>query len=374
MLTLGCIATPAAAQVMLNQGPADFEDLTLRAMFSQGLNQSALAYVRSRAALEKNRSVLAWWATREMECHARWALQDAASADKHWKACETVAQEYQTKLLASVNPQNDARWPWLEWQSARCRLLKTQSLLASYLAAPTNQALREQALEMVRDIRKRTEDLSKELKRREVLASRQGTVDQSEASVEQLRTLDSDTQMLLCEALMVRWQLYPVGSDDRAAALAEVKTTATEFLRSRADGSGRASLQLAQAIAELESGDPAALNTLEQLALHPDHPQVRILAASHVARALAAEGQESRARNALAVVQQIAGTDPSLAPLFGLSQIEVTLAMLEKTPAAQREKEMAQLVQLARAMGNRTEITGEPERNRCWLVSFPAVQ
>ncbi|MFO0942808.1 MAG: hypothetical protein U0930_18890 [Pirellulales bacterium] len=96
-------------------------------------------------------------------------------------------------------------------------MLKAQSTLASYLAAPANQALREKALEMVREIRKRMDGLSKDLKRRQTLGSRQGTVDSTEASIEQLRTLDSDAQMLLCEALMVRRQLYPAGSDDRAA-------------------------------------------------------------------------------------------------------------------------------------------------------------
>ncbi|MFO0942809.1 MAG: hypothetical protein U0930_18895 [Pirellulales bacterium] len=87
------------------------------------------------------------------------------------------------------------------------------------------------------------------------------------------------------------------------------------------------------------------------MSAQPDHPQVRVLAASHVAKALAQQGQESQARSALAVVEQVASGDPSLAPLAGLSQIEVTLALLERTPAAQRERQMAQLVQLSRSMG-----------------------
>ncbi|MFO0942807.1 MAG: hypothetical protein U0930_18885 [Pirellulales bacterium] len=88
-----------SAQLMLQMKPLDFEDLTLRTMFSHGLNQSALAYVRSRASLEKNRSLSAWWATREMESHARWALQDAAGADKHWQAREATALNINRSFL-----------------------------------------------------------------------------------------------------------------------------------------------------------------------------------------------------------------------------------------------------------------------------------
>ncbi len=348
------LAPVCSAQNSTLQGSASTEDLTLSSMYSHGLMESALGYIRARSALDENRASKAWWAMREMECHARWAMQRASVAEKQWSECDTVVENYQRDQLAGQPTQTDSRWPWIEWQLARCRLLRAQSHLASYLATPTNDMHRQRALELVREIRSRMEDLVKELKRRQALASRMAAGDSNtEASAEQLRNLDADAQLLVSEALMVRWQLYPVASEDRAAALAEVRTTAADFLkRSRADDPTRSSLQLAQAVAELESGDAAALIKLEQLAQTADQPQIRMLAASNLARSLASEGQESRARIALDLLERTAKEEPSLTPQLVLSRIEVTLARLEKSQGNKNEKEMSELVHQAQELGS----------------------
>lgn len=348
------LASVSSAQNGALQGSASTEDLTLSSMYSHGMMESALGYIRARSALDENRTSKAWWAMREMECHARWALQRASVAEKQWSECDTVVENYQREQLAGQTTQSDSRWPWIEWQIARCRLLRAQSHLASYLANPTNDTHRQRALELVREIRSRMEDLVKELKRRQALASRMAAGDSNtEASAEQLRNLDADAQLLVSEALMVRWQLYPVASEDRAAALAEVRTTAADFLkRSRADDPTRSSLQLAQAVAELESGDAAALLKLEQLAQTADQPQIRMLAASNLARSLAREGQESRARIALDLLERTANEEPSLTPQLVLSRIEVTLARLEKSQGTKNEKEMSELVRQTQELGS----------------------
>ncbi len=350
---IGLLLAPIVSAQTSLQGATSAEDLTLRSMYTHGLMESALGYIRARSALDENRGSKAWWAMREMECHARWAMQQASVAEKQWSECEAVAENYQREQLAGQPTQSDPRWPWIEWQIARCRLLRAQSHLASYLATPTNDVHRQRALELVREIRSRMEDLVKELKRRQALASRMATGDTTEASVEQLRNLDADAQLLVSEALMVRWQLYPVDSEDRAAALAEVRTTAADFLKlSRADDPTRSSLQLAQAVAELESGDAAALIKLEQLAKSADQPQIRMLAASNLARALAREGQESRARIALDLLERTANEEPSLTPQLVLSRIEVTLARLEKSQGNKNEEEMSELVRQAQELGS----------------------
>lgn len=348
------LAPVCSAQNSALQGSASAEDLTLSSMYTHGLMESALGYIRARSALDENRASKAWWAMREMECHARWAMQRASVAEKQWSECDAVAENYQREQLAGQPTQSDSRWPWIEWQIARCRLLRAQSHLASYLATPTNDLHRQRALELVREIRSRMDDLVKEVKRRQALASRMAAGDSNnEASAEQLRNLDADAQLLVSEALMVRWQLYPVASEDRAAALAEVRTTAADFFkRSRADDPTRSSLQLAQAVAELESGDAAALLKLEQLAQTADQPQIRMLAASNLARSLAREGQESRARIALDLLERTANEEPSLTPQLVLSRIEVTLARLEKSQGTKNEKEMSELVRQAQELGS----------------------
>lgn len=353
--TVACLslAPVCSAQNSTLQGSST-EDLTLSSMYSHGLMESALGYIRARSALDENRASKAWWAMREMECHARWAMQRASVAEKQWSECDAVVENYQREQLAGQTTQSDTRWPWIEWQIARCRLLRAQSHLASYLATPTNEMHRQRALELVREIRSRMDDLVKEIKRRQALASRMAVGDSNnEASAEQLRNLDADAQLLASEALMVRWQLYPVASEDRAAALAEVRTTAADFLkRSRSDDPTRSSLMLAQAVAELESGDAAALLKLEQLAQNADQPQIRMLAASNLARSLAREGQESRARIALDLLERTAKDEPSLMPQLVLSRIEVTLARIEKNQGTKNEKEMTELVRQARELGS----------------------
>lgn len=348
------LAPVSSAQDSALAGSASTEDLTLSSMYNHGLMESALGYIRARSALDDNRASKAWWAMREMECHARWAMKHASVAEKQWSECDAVVENYQREQLAGQTTQADTRWPWIEWQIARCRLLRAQSHLASYLATPTNDMHRQRALELVREIRSRMEDLVKEVKRRQALASRMAAGDlNTEASVEQLRNLDADAQLLVSEALMVRWQLYPLASEDRAAALAEVRTTAADFLkRSRADDPTRSSLQLAQAVAELESGDAAALIKLQQLAQAADQPQIRMLAASNLARALAREGQESRARIALDLLERTASEEPSLTPQLVLARIEVTLARLEKSQGTKNEKEMSELVRQAQELGS----------------------
>jgi hypothetical protein len=351
LIALACLLSLVCPRRLDAQSPADVEDQTLRAMFSQGLVELALNYVRARTKLDSGGLAVPWWTMREMECHARWAMQDAARAEQHWSDCDIVLEEYKTKFLGGKPTQTDPRWPWMEWQIGRCRLLKAQALLAVHLASPVNSAARDQALELVREILQRMQDLSKEIDRRQPLADRQALNKPTEAPADQLRSLNADSQLLQCEALMIRWQLYPIGSDDRAAALAKVRTTAAEFLRTRSDPAGRASLQFAEAIAELESGDKAALKKLEQLAQRAESLQVRLLAASSLARALARDGQQSRAKIALDLLEQTAAIDASLMPQLVLARIEVALARLEASKAPGQEAELSELVKQAQQLG-----------------------
>lgn len=336
---------------MAAQGPADVEDQTLRAMFTHGLAESALNYVRARARLEGRDADYAWWVMREMECHARWALLDAAGADEHWADCDALVEQYKNKVLNGQSTQTDPRWPWIEWQVGRCRLLKAQALLAVYAASPANTTARDQSLELIREISQRMDELTREIKRRQPLAARQSFNNDAEAPADQLRNLEADSQLLLCEALMVRWQLYPIDSEDRAASLAEVRTIAIQFLRTRTDAEGRAALEYAAALAELESGDQAALTKLEQLSLGAESLQIRMLAASSLARSLARSGQQSRARLALDILRQIAALDTSLVPQSILTQIEVSMIRLESGKAPGSESDLAELVKQAQQLG-----------------------
>jgi hypothetical protein len=145
--------------------------------------------------------------------------------------------------------------------------------------------------------------------------------------------------------------LYPSGSGDRAASLADVRKVAVEFMGNQTTAAGRASLEFAKALADLESGEEAALLELERLARHAGSNQIRVLAASNLARALANDGQQSRTKTAIDLLEQTVSKDSSFAPQLALSRIEVELARLESNKAPNKEKELSALVQQAQALG-----------------------
>lgn len=329
------------------------EEEALRQLLSVGCMESAIDYVRARSKLDIDPGAKAWWTMREMECFARWALQSQSNAKQHWGSCREAQERYQQVTLAGRSSEADSRWPWLQWQQARCKLLQSQSLLASYLAAPREMQSQQEALELVREILLETEALSKDVKRRQAISSRLALNDNSEAPVDQLRALDADAQLLSCEALMVRWQLYPEESEDRAAALAEVRRKADEFLITRKDTSGRESLLLAKAIADLESGESQAVEQLENLVQTGTQSSVRILAASHLGRYFAKQRQTSRARVIQQIAAKLAQQDPTVAPLAELVEFEIELLGLDQLASTELATAQSSLVARSLDLGKK---------------------
>jgi len=339
------------------------QDLLIRQMCSRGLGEAAIRYIRERKALERDRDELAWWVMREMECHARLALSQRPEAQRRWQTCQEIAEDYRQAATSLGDLDRDARWPWIVWQLARCRLLEAQASLALTLANPANSSERDKALEIVRSILQEMENLQGETQRRQPLAARQGPEGGSQAPPEQLRNLAADAQLLRCEAILVRSQLYPEGSSDRSAALAEVQVLVRDVLdRASQDWTMRPAMLLAQATAQLESGDETALEVMERIATDRSAASnVRLLAGVALARGLVHRNQESRAHSVLEGLESLTRDAPELAPNWMLAKLEIAFLRL-KNPNDDHSK--ATLQALAEQTRNLGELYGDYWRTR----------
>ncbi len=319
-----------ASQRSTIAAPADEAQL-LRKMCDAGLCDAAAAYVRQRMQVELDRDAVAWWVMREMECLAQAAGRSAGDNTALWQNCIAPAQAYQQQYVANNSVDDDARWPWIQWQAGRCKLLHAQSVLAKFLANPASDPLRDLGLNIVRDALQDVDHLLTDLKRRQSLSARQGVSSGPQAPAEQLRNLAADASLLQCELLLIRSQIYPNGSADRAAALAEVQGKAQDLLkRTGEDWPVRPGLLLAIFTAQLESGDLSAINRLEQLAAQTDPVSISAMAAATAARAAAMAGQFSRAATVQQRLRQLVQADSTWAPLELLVTIEVAIAELQQ--------------------------------------------
>lgn len=336
------------------------EDETVAAMCQTGLTTSAIAYVTTRRGLvAADPSATAKWTMRLMECHAWAALQSHAQAAEHWLSCDQVLQEF-----ASAVPDHK-RLPWLQWQSARCNLLRAQADVALYLAAPANQQPRELALQRVREILQALEELETQVKRLQPLAAREGLAGGKLAPAEQLAQLVVDVGLLRCESLLLRTRMYPIGSADRIASATDVDRQATEILaRTEPDWPSRPQLQVAQAAARLDLGQSAeALRMLEQLAAGADHRQARIRAAT-----LAVEYLSSQAQSASAAPQLSRGAEllsllerDEAGPELELASIQWALAETRNQSGATKDAALTELLAKSKRLG---EVYGDYWRSR----------
>lgn len=331
------------------------EDRKLRSMCDAGLSEVAVKYVRQRMLIEQDRDAVAWWVMREMECLAQIARRSAGDSTQLWLDCLVPADTYRQRYVTDDAVSDDARWPWIQWQAGRCDLLQSQSILAKFLANPTNFELRDAGLDLVRKTLEDIDDLLADLKRRQSLSARQGVSSGPQAPAEQLRNLAADALLLQCELLLVRSQFYAKGSADRAAALAEVQDKSQDLLkRTGDDWPVRPGLLLAVYTAQLESGDLSAINRLEQLAQQSGPVNVSALAAATAARASAQAGQFSRAATLQQQLLQLVRTDPTWVPLAKLVDIEVALEEVQQqTRSVDTTVRLNQLSQQAVELGDR---------------------
>lgn len=352
-LTIGALiilvasVSPAVAQ-------SSAEDENLQSMFRAGLLQSAIQYAeREQRLAVANPSLHARWTLRLMECHAQVALRAADPDTRLWQNCDATMDRF-----VEGSPDNP-RLPWLTWQLGRCRWLRAQSLLAQYLAAPANSALREQALSLVRETLQIIENLEQDIRRRQPIAARQGLGGGPEAPANQLAQLLVDAGLMRCEALLIRGRLYPSGSPDRIAAATDVESESAQILAvTSEEWDSRAPLEIAQATALLELGRAEmALQTLIRLAGSRGSLRVSSRAAVVAIDYLARDGQISRARSLLPLLENSFGGAE-----LELAQMQIALAELERTSdSTLRNQKLEQLLASARDIG---EQYGSYWRNR----------
>lgn len=352
-LLAGCVYSFFALSCGNAESTLSREEHLINQMCNRGLGQAALRYVRGRRAIERDEQAVAWWAMREMECHAQLGLVSRSDADKHWAACKQVSDEY----LQSFNKPSDQganpREPWIQWQLGRCLLLESQSRLAWTLANPANATERDRALELVRAILQLTDELQVDIQRRQPLAARQTSNDATQVPAEQLRNLSADTQLLRCEAMIVRSQLYLEGTADRSASLAEVGVLARDVLsRTGGDWPMRSALLLAQASASLESGDDSAIIALQKLMSQAEvPPRIRLLAGLALARAHSRRGQLSLGTSVLDGLEELTSETNELAANWKFAKIELAYWELKQLAIDQRPDALRKLAEQTKELG-----------------------
>lgn len=335
IVLLCCLHWPRLAQAQ-----TAIDDETLAEMFRHDLVASAERYVQANLArdiLEPSQRAL--WTKRLLECKAQAALRGVDAA--LWQECEDQYQAF-----AAAQP-NNSRLPWISWQYARCLLLQSQANLARHVAAPANQQPRQEALQLVRDIVRLTDELDDDIKRRQPLAARQGVSGGSEAPAEQLDQLRVESGLLRCEALIVRAKLYPKDSRDRIAASTEVEQQASDILKTTSKSwASRGPLLIAQATALLELGQrPRGLQILAKILQdHGRGSRLSQQAAVVAIDELAISGESSRATQLLNFI------DASTVE-FRLAELQIALAEARRLSGDQRQQELGRLVGLAKGIG-----------------------
>ncbi|MCA9160360.1 MAG: hypothetical protein KDA72_18635, partial [Planctomycetales bacterium] len=331
-----------------------------------GLATSAVAYVNARLELaSSDRDLAAKWTILLMECHAQAGLCGSSeegngnrSTAERWAACRGV---YDTFVDSD---KDNPRLPWLQWQLARCELLRAQAEAAQYLAAPVNIQPREQSLQRIRQLLSDLEALEDDLANRQPLAARGRGQGEKQAPAEQLAALAVDVGLLRCEALLLRTRLYPRGSADRIASATEVDQQAAAILqRTEPDWPSRAQLQVAAATARLDLGQSAeAVRPLEQLANSANHRQARLRAAlaviEHIAYSRAGGNSPSTSADPAASISrgyvllkhlQVTESGPEI----DLAHIQLALAEVARTSGSERQAAMQALVAQAQQLGKR---------------------
>lgn len=315
----------------------DTEDAALQSMFRVGLTDVAIAYSSSRRELvAQSPEEYAKWTMRLMESYAQAALRESGLAQEHLNEYKNVLADFEKRF------SDHRRLPWLRWQEARCDFLVGQNALATYLAAPGNEGLRDRALEAVRVVARKLDAIDTDIKKRLPIAARQAASGTTEAPAEQLHQLTVDTALLRCEALLVRAQLYLSGSRDRIAAATQVDATATTVLsRTQEEWGSREKLLVAREAARLElSRANDALLELERLAREASAASTRTRAVSIAIEYLAAQQQASRAMALLPRLQ-------NAGPEYEIALIRIALAEVETLENGNRDEALAKIVATA---------------------------
>lgn len=365
-LLLACCCTLGLNPATALATTPDIIDEALRKMCEQGLAADAAEYCEAQAALNSQRPPQrSRWTMRQMECACQAALAaPAANGDGNneeaWQAVAAIEEAYRREF------PEDARLPWLAWQLARADLLRSQQALAKWLATPAAQPQRDAALQAVRRVLSRMEDVEADVKQRLPLSEPRNPESRNQAPSNQLHALAVDCTLLRCEALLVRAKCYPSDSPDRLAALADVDRVAGEMLlRAPKDWSARDELLVARATAGLEVGKRAESKQLLERLLNeqaaeppvsadsstevaPPSPRARIRAGAALVEALCADGDLSAAERALRTLQSnLTG------PEIELAEMRVRLARLETQPAPARDSELKSIVEQAQRLGQR---------------------
>lgn len=269
---------------------------------------------------------------------------DLQKAERLWGKIDELVQ------ATRQSPTPADRTPWIVWQSLHANLLRAQAQMANYLANPLNTQARENALESIRLLDNRSEQLSKDISKRvEQLAS--SSTGASRRSIRDLQELSTETALLKCEAMLLRGQAYPYNSADTIAAGTEMEQSATSAASKMAeDWSGSSKLKLAIAASKWLQGNINEAMELIIPLLQSNDSKVRHRALDLYVQCALASGQSDKAKT---MIDQFRSTATS--PELALAQLRLALSELpaDSDAASVRQAAIEELLASRDAIGER---------------------
>ncbi|WP_164104264.1 hypothetical protein [Candidatus Laterigemmans baculatus] len=332
-----------AAPAPTGRSTTDRDADLIAALIAAGQTEAAVEICqRHLAANSPGSAANAVWSIRLSA--ARVAALQAAGVDDD--AAWDAAREPLEAALRGYESEPPA--PWLELQRWLVSLARSHQRAMRYLANPTDAAVRDRLLTELRTTVKGLRALESRLA--EIIPLADNGRLETAAPAADLIHLQQTVRRRIVEALLLRADAYPAGSDDALAAATEAEQLAGSLLDA---GTG-----------DLESRE-AAVRTWAETRRRSENPQAAVellnewlaehgsLAPETRAQLVLAELQAGNRERAAELVQAFYGDDPSAAP----ASTEMDLARLrflldgQTDSTADRQQAAAWIDQIARRSG-----------------------
>lgn len=253
------------------------------------------------------------WSIRLSSVRIAGLLAAGVDEDEAWRA----AREPLERALSGY--ESSALAPWLQLQRLLVELARSESRGMRFLANPADTATRDAMLEGLRGAIAGLRELDARLAEMIPLVNA-GRLPEAAAAADLIR-LQQTVRHRVVEALLLRGDAYPPGSDDALAAATEAEQAAESLLQSSAaDATAREAAVRMRAEARRRSGDPGAAVALLQSFLQENGS----VEPATIAELVLAELEQGHREEAAQWLDAFYGERPAAAP----RSLEMDLARL----------------------------------------------
>ncbi len=265
--------------------------------------------------------------------HARWTsllIKSIAERDSERAASIQVALGESTKIFDAfiADPKNQAYRVWIEYSYETVRFNLTNRAVANFLAAPTNKARRDDALETLRSMLDHLVEI-KEMAHTQLGTALRRSDRDSASRVRDLGSLHNRLSLLEIDCMLLRSECYPQDSDERIAAGTEALAAIDKITgRIESDWSGQELLDLTrnQSLIALSRYNDA-VQSLSKWIPTVNDPSLRHRGIAMLASAYQSQGDLTLATKALLTASNNALQE---SPEIGLATLALQIASWKK--------------------------------------------